>query len=91
MQLAIEYMKMGKLASSRDYMERALSDDPGNPDVQMTAGMVYERLLDMRKAGAGPMRPAYRLGKGDPNIQKHLRRIPVPYRQGPSRAEKTLR
>jgi type IV pilus assembly protein PilF len=68
MQLAIEYMKMGKLASSRDYMERALSDDPGNPDVQMTAGMVYERLLDMRKAERA-YATGFRLGKGDPNIQ----------------------
>ena len=33
MQLAIEYMKLGKLAAAREFMERALSEDPGNPDV----------------------------------------------------------
>ncbi len=38
MQLAIEYMKLGKLASSRDFIERALRENPGSADVQMTAG-----------------------------------------------------
>jgi len=67
-QLAIEYMKLGKLASSRDFMERALSQDPGNADVQMTAGLVYERLNDMPKAERA-YSAGYRLGKTDPNIQ----------------------
>jgi type IV pilus assembly protein PilF len=68
MQLAIEYLKLGKLASSRDFMERALSQDPGNPDVQMTAGLVYERLNDMPNAER-TYSTGYRLGKKDPNIQ----------------------
>ena len=68
MQLAIEYMKLGKLANARDFMERALSEDPGNPDVQMTAGLVYERLNDMPKAERA-FSAGFRLGKGDPNIQ----------------------
>jgi type IV pilus assembly protein PilF len=66
-QLAIEYMKLGKLAASRDFMERALSEDPANPDVQMTAGLVYERLNDMPKAERA-YSTGYRLGKKDPNI-----------------------
>lgn len=68
MQLAIEYMKLGKLASARDFMETALSQDPGNADVQMTAGIVYERLNEMQKAERA-YKTMYRLGKGDPNIQ----------------------
>ncbi len=68
MQLAIEYMKLDKLASSRDFMERALSEDPGNPDVQMTAGLVYERLNEMPKAERA-YSTGYRLGRRDPNIQ----------------------
>jgi type IV pilus assembly protein PilF len=68
MQLAIEYMKLGKLAASRDFMERALSEDPKNPDVQMTAGLVYERLNEMQKAERA-YSTGFRLGKGDPNIQ----------------------
>jgi type IV pilus assembly protein PilF len=68
MQLAIEYLKLGKLAASRDFMELALSEDPGNADVQMTAGLVYERINDMPKAERA-YATGYKLGKGDPNIQ----------------------
>jgi type IV pilus assembly protein PilF len=68
MQLAIEYMKLGKLAAARDFMEAALSQDPGNADVQMTAGIVYERLNEMSKAERA-YSTMYRLGKSDPNIQ----------------------
>jgi type IV pilus assembly protein PilF len=68
MQLAIEYMKLGKLADSRDFIERALSEDPGNANVQMTAGIIYERLNDIPKAERA-YSTGFRLGKGDPNIQ----------------------
>jgi len=68
MQLAIEYLKLGKLASSQEFMERALSEDPGNPDVQMTAGLVYERVNEIPKAERA-YSTGYRLGKKDPNIQ----------------------
>jgi len=68
MQLAIEYLKLGKLVNSRDFMERALSEDPGNADVQMTAGLVYERLNEKSKAERA-YSTGYRLGKTDPNIQ----------------------
>jgi type IV pilus assembly protein PilF len=70
MQLAIEYMKIGKLAASRDFMEQALKEDPANPDVQMTAGLVYERLTDMARAERA-YSTGYRLGKKDPNIQNN--------------------
>jgi type IV pilus assembly protein PilF len=68
MQLAIEYIKLGQLASSREYIERALKEDPGNPNVQATAGLVYERLNEMSKAEHAYSR-ALRLGNDDPNIQ----------------------
>jgi type IV pilus assembly protein PilF len=68
MQLSIEYMKLGKLQSSEDFIERALKQDPGNADVQATAGMVYERLDDMPKAGRY-YATAARIGVRDPNIQ----------------------
>jgi type IV pilus assembly protein PilF len=66
-QLAIEYMKLGKLANSRDFVERALKEDPSNADVQMTAGIVYERLRDNALAEKSYSN-AYRIGKRDPNI-----------------------
>src|SRR5271154_6628835 len=68
MQLAIEYMKLGQLANSRDCIEKALKEDPSNPDVQMTAGLVYERINETAKAEKA-YDTANRLGKGDPNIQ----------------------
>lgn len=70
MQLAIEYLKLGKMAESRDAIERALSEDPENRDVQMTAGIVYERVNEMHKAERA-YATAYRLGKNDPNIQNN--------------------
>lgn len=68
MQLAIEYLKLGKLAASRDFIELALSENPRNADVQMTAGLVYERINDMPKAERA-YAAGYKLGKGDPNVQ----------------------
>lgn len=67
MQLAIEYLRLGKLATSRDFVELALSEDPGSADVQMTAGLVYERINEMPKAERA-YATGYRLGKTDPNI-----------------------
>ena len=67
-QLAIEYMKLNKLADSQEFIERALKEDPGNANVQLTAGLVYERLNDMPKAEKA-YATAGRLGKNDPNIQ----------------------
>jgi type IV pilus assembly protein PilF len=67
MQLAIEYMRLGQLSNSRERIERALSEDSSNADVQMTAGLVYERINEMSKAERA-YDAANRLGKGDPNI-----------------------
>ena len=66
-QLAIEYMKLGQLANARDCIERALSQNASNPDVQSTAGLVYERLNEMGKAERA-YEAAVRLSKSDPRI-----------------------
>jgi type IV pilus assembly protein PilF len=68
MQLALEYMKLGQLATARECIERALAEDSNNPSVQLTAGLVYERVNEMKKAESA-FESAMRLGKGDPNIQ----------------------
>jgi type IV pilus assembly protein PilF len=70
MQIAIEYMKIDKLANARDFIERALKQDPGNANVQLTAGLVYERLRDMPRAEKAYASAAH-LGKDDPNIQNN--------------------
>jgi type IV pilus assembly protein PilF len=67
MQLAIEYMKLGQLSNAHECIEKALSEDSSNADVQMTAGLVYERINEMSKAERA-YDAANRLGKGDPNI-----------------------
>jgi type IV pilus assembly protein PilF len=67
MQLAIEYMKLNQLANARDCIERALSEDSSNPDVQATAALVYERLNDPSKAQRS-YESAMRLSKNDPRI-----------------------
>jgi type IV pilus assembly protein PilF len=69
-QLAIEYMKLGQLGNSRDFIERALKQDPGSANVQLTAGLVYERLNDMPKAEKA-YAAAARIGARDPNIQNN--------------------
>jgi type IV pilus assembly protein PilF len=66
-QLAIEYMKLGKLANSREFVERALKEDPTNANVQLTSGIVYERLRENALAESG-YATAYRIGRKDPNI-----------------------
>jgi type IV pilus assembly protein PilF len=69
-QLAIEYMKIGKLAAARETIERGLKQDPENANVQSTAGLIYERLNEMGKAQKA-YSTAARLGRQDPNIQNN--------------------
>ena len=70
MQLAIEFLKEGKMTESRDAIERALAENAASANVQMTAGLIYERLNDARKAEHA-YSTGYRLGKDDPNIQNN--------------------
>jgi len=66
-QLAIEYMRLGKLETAREFIERALKEDPHNASVQATAGLVYERMGEIGKAEHA-FDVAVRIGKDDPNI-----------------------
>jgi len=68
MQMALEYMRINDLAHARDRIERALTEAPANPNVQETAGLVYERLEDKAKAQRA-FSAAARIGKDDPAIQ----------------------
>jgi type IV pilus assembly protein PilF len=67
-QIALEYMKLDKLATAREFAERALSQDPGNSTVEVAAGLVYERLGEVAKAQHA-LAAAAHIGKNDPNIQ----------------------
>jgi type IV pilus assembly protein PilF len=68
MQMAIEYMRLNQLDHARDRIERALGEAPENADVQVTAGLVYERLNEIPKAKHA-FSVGARLGKDDPSIQ----------------------
>lgn len=48
--LAMEYLKLGQLEVARDKIERALLQNQRDVSVQIGAGLVYERLLDRRRA-----------------------------------------
>jgi type IV pilus assembly protein PilF len=67
LQLAIEYMKSGKLSIAQEKLERALRQDPDSPSVQATAGLLYERLRDTAQAEKHYASAAH-LGRNDPNI-----------------------
>ena len=67
-QLAVEYMKLGKLDVAREKIDRALRQDPDDPNVQATAGVLYEKLGDEAKADHF-YASAARSGRSDPNIQ----------------------
>jgi len=67
-QLAIEYMKLNKMVESRKTIELALQEDPASADVQLTAGIIFERLEEPALAGKA-YATAARIGKTDPNIQ----------------------
>ncbi|HZF25876.1 MAG TPA: type IV pilus biogenesis/stability protein PilW [Steroidobacteraceae bacterium] len=69
-QLSIEYLKKGDLAVAREKVDRALSQDPNNVSVQMTAGLVYDRLGDDKKADEH-YAAALRLKPDDPEMQNN--------------------
>jgi type IV pilus assembly protein PilF len=66
-QLAIEYLRKGDLAVAREKIERALTQDPTNVSVQMTAALVYDRLGEDKKADEH-YAAALRLKPDDPDM-----------------------
>lgn len=49
-QLGIAYLKQGNVASAREKIERALKQDPDNPDVQTAAALLYDRMGEADRA-----------------------------------------
>jgi type IV pilus assembly protein PilF len=66
-ELAVAYMRDGNLAAAREKIEKALGQDDDTAKTQMTAGIVYDRLNERRKA-QGHFEQAVRLGKDDPDV-----------------------
>lgn len=66
-ELALAYMREGNLAAARDKIEKALTQNSRTARTQMTAGIIYDRLNNRRKAQAH-FEQAVKLGKDDPDV-----------------------
>jgi len=69
--LAMEYLKREQLSVARDRIEKALRQNPRDVTVQMGAGLVYERLLDTKRAEKH-FREALRADAASPEAQNAL-------------------
>jgi len=69
--LAMEYLKRDQLSVARDRIEKALRQNPRDVTVQMGAGLVYERLLDTKRAERH-FREALRADAASPEAQNAL-------------------
>ncbi len=69
--LAMEYMKRDQLSVARDKVEKALALNPRDLTVQLAAGLVYERLLDTKRAEKH-FRRALRTDADSPEAQNAL-------------------
>ncbi len=49
-QLAVAYLKQNDVATAQEKIDKALTQNPKDPSVQMSAGLVYERLQEIDKA-----------------------------------------
>ena len=64
-QLAMAYMQEGNLARAKEKLDRAMQEDPTNPNVHSVYGRFYERINDL-KGAEREFREAMRLAPGDP-------------------------
>jgi type IV pilus assembly protein PilF len=69
-QLGIAYMNQGDLQLAKDKLDRALGQDPGNPDVHSARGMLFARLGDHAKADE-EFRTALRETPRNPQVQNN--------------------
>ncbi|HTY48388.1 MAG TPA: type IV pilus biogenesis/stability protein PilW [Steroidobacteraceae bacterium] len=65
-QLAMAYMQEGNLERARDKLDRAMKEDPSNPNLHSVYALFYERMGDLKKADA-EFHTAMRLAPGDPD------------------------
>ncbi len=67
-QLAIAYLKQNEIAVAREKIDKALLQNPKDASVQMSAGLVYERLQDVERADRH-YATALKLEPGNPDVQ----------------------
>lgn len=66
-QLGSAYLNQGELALAKDKLDKALAQDPNNPEVHSVRAMLFERMGQQSKADA-EYRTALRLAPNDPNV-----------------------
>jgi type IV pilus assembly protein PilF len=64
-QLAMAYMQEGNLARAREKLDRAMKEDPANPNVHSVYALFYERIND-QKSAENEFHEALRLAPNDP-------------------------
>lgn len=69
--LAMEYLKRDQLQVAQEKIEKALTQHPRDVNVQLSAGIVYERLLDTKQAEKH-FRQAVREDPANPEAQNAL-------------------
>lgn len=69
-QLGIAYMNQGDLQLAKTKLDRALTEDPGNPDVHSARGMLFARMGDHAKADE-EFRTALREAPHNPEVQNN--------------------
>ena len=67
-QLAVAYLKQNDIAVAREKIEKALGQNPKDSSVQMSAGLVYERLQDADRADRH-YSAALKLEPNNPDVQ----------------------
>jgi len=66
-QLGSAYMNQGDLALAKEKLDRALAQDPNNPEVHSVRAMLFDRM-GMPKEADAEYRTALRLAPNDPNV-----------------------
>jgi type IV pilus assembly protein PilF len=69
-QLGLGYLEQGDLATAKDKLERAGTQDPHNAQVRSALAMLYERLGNDKKADA-EYRTAQQLAPDDPELENN--------------------
>ncbi|HTC45486.1 MAG TPA: type IV pilus biogenesis/stability protein PilW [Steroidobacteraceae bacterium] len=64
-QLAMAYMQEGNLARAKEKLDRAIKEDPTNPNVHSVYALFYERINDQKNA-ENEFHEALRLAPNDP-------------------------